>query len=956
MVNTTQIIGGYVVPLVDSIAMTKVSFDIENPQKRSTDFSKSIDIPSTAETNKLFENLFDVKIALQTFNPNLKTDYELKVDGVTILRGFCQLKEIKIVDGLIHYILNASGIIGDLFRSIGDAYLDELDFSTYDHTWNETNIVASWSPTLGEGYVYPMIDYGGKMTRIWYNEEFKPALFAKQYIDKIFTAAGYTYESTFFDSTRFKSLIIPQTSDTISMSDATIKARQFVVGRKTSNQTGISGDVLSNPSGMDELEFNDTSSPYYTPTSGAWSTTTYDWTLANNGRYSLKGFIVSSFRYTEVLSGTTAMFNSTMSYLVGAWITLAIVRERSSVLSVVDTITLDIFDEMDGETFTSSYTSPTFEKGFASADLDLESGDKITLRYSKIEFKWQYVSSSVTNTGWTELRDSDFRLHIGSQFGSTIRTTTINVGETMTMNDTIPPKVKQKDFLNAIIKRFNLFFEYDSDDNKNIIIETLDDYVTSNTEDLNGWVDLSKEKIIQPIGSLNTGEFVFKDKEDEDEWNKVYQTRKPDTYGVHRYDVGNDFLLNEKVIETIFSPCPLMSFPNDDKIISSIAFPKDINGFASEVALPKLLYWGGLLDTDYGWYLNISPKTTYPYAGHLDDPFDPNFDLNWGVPKLLFYDFSSGNQKDVLYTDKNCFNTYWKSYIEQISDKDSKILEIYMVLDSYRYDILSFRKQYFIDGVYWRLLEVQDFNPLNGTTTKCKFIKLTDVDAFTGEQSKIYGGEDIFTDGDYFPKYGTLVTRSGGSGSEETGINNGNKNQSGWQSVQNSDNVVGGSGVKQTFTSGSDGARMLAPQTAAINSPDIEIIRPNETFVNNVYLEKKVVRVLTATEMKSMNTSPIFLIDAPRSDEYIRVTRGYIRIAGTAFTGTNSLEVRTRSTNSILAQTDAAFFSIASNAAILTQGTEVADFAEGVELYQATDMEGTGSAVTITIIYQIIRF
>ena len=163
MVNNTQIIGGYIVPVAESVSLTKAAFDIENPQIRKTDFSKSISIPSTAETNKLFENLFNVQVALQTFDPNIKTDYELLIDGVSILKGYCQLKEIKQTDGAITYILNASGLVGDLFRDIGESELTDLDFSDLDHTWNETNVIASWTPTLGEEYVYPMINYGAKV-------------------------------------------------------------------------------------------------------------------------------------------------------------------------------------------------------------------------------------------------------------------------------------------------------------------------------------------------------------------------------------------------------------------------------------------------------------------------------------------------------------------------------------------------------------------------------------------------------------------------------------------------------------------------------------------------------------------------------------------------------------------------------------------------------------------------
>jgi len=261
-----QFIGDFQVPTdgVENIPLTKKSYDIENPSVRNSDFSKSIRIPESPEVNKIFEHIFKLDIALQTFNPNLKTPYELIGDGVTLIKGYCQLNQVIEVDGLLRYVITASGAINDLYKSIGESLLTDLDFSSLNHTWNETNIVASWTPTLGQGFVYPMIDYGVKISQsIWKVEDFKPALFVKEYIDKIFAAAGFTFTSTFFDSTRFKSLIIPQSSDIVRLSDTSIQDRQFLVERTTSNQTSIDGCRINSPGDADNLIFNKDTSPFY---------------------------------------------------------------------------------------------------------------------------------------------------------------------------------------------------------------------------------------------------------------------------------------------------------------------------------------------------------------------------------------------------------------------------------------------------------------------------------------------------------------------------------------------------------------------------------------------------------------------------------------------------------------------------------------------------------------------
>ena len=187
--------------------MTKEAYDVNNPQKRLTDFSKTITIPENRIVNQIFEHAFDVNIDLQTFNPNLKTSYQIIQDGITAIDGYCQLKAISNVDGLINYEIQATGKIGDLFEKIRDKYLQDLDLSSLDHTWTQSAIVNSWTATIGQGYVYPMIDMGGRTNYDqWFAQDFKPAIYVKQYIDSMLSEAGFTYESTFFNSDLFNRL------------------------------------------------------------------------------------------------------------------------------------------------------------------------------------------------------------------------------------------------------------------------------------------------------------------------------------------------------------------------------------------------------------------------------------------------------------------------------------------------------------------------------------------------------------------------------------------------------------------------------------------------------------------------------------------------------------------------------------------------------------------------------
>ena len=77
-----------------------------------------------------------------------------------------------------------------------------------NHAYTLANQQTSWTAT--SGYVYPLIDYGFNTGLVdWSVEELYPAIYVKDYLDRMFTAAGYTFTSTFLTSTPFTKLIIP---------------------------------------------------------------------------------------------------------------------------------------------------------------------------------------------------------------------------------------------------------------------------------------------------------------------------------------------------------------------------------------------------------------------------------------------------------------------------------------------------------------------------------------------------------------------------------------------------------------------------------------------------------------------------------------------------------------------------------------------------------------------------
>jgi hypothetical protein len=116
----------------------------------------------------------------------------------------------------------------------------------------------------------------------------------------------------------------------------------------------------------------------------------------------------------------------------------------------------------------------------------------------------------------------------------------------------------------------------------------------------------------------------------------------------------------------------------------------------------------------------------YPFTGHTDKPQEPTLDLLFDKPKQVYWVFDA----PLTYTDNNLYNKYWSKYIAEITDKDSKIVVMYLNITVSDIFNLDFRKLYFIDNSYYRLNKIENYNPINAQVTKCEFLKIKEGTPF----------------------------------------------------------------------------------------------------------------------------------------------------------------------------------------------------------------------------------
>jgi hypothetical protein len=232
----------YTIDLGDdsNLTLTKSIYDITQPDKRKSHFTKTITVPSSATNDLVFASWFDVNFVLVDntqfepyYNPNKKAPCILHTETIQQMNGYAQMTDIVLnrYTNKVEYKLTLYGEIGDLFNSLGEKKLSELDLSVYDHDYSLLNITSSWTyfvrvnGTLedqgggGNGYVYPMVDYGDDHRRYslfnnnvvstdyWRVNHFRPWIYVKTIVDAIFQETDFNYYSDFFNSALFKKLI-----------------------------------------------------------------------------------------------------------------------------------------------------------------------------------------------------------------------------------------------------------------------------------------------------------------------------------------------------------------------------------------------------------------------------------------------------------------------------------------------------------------------------------------------------------------------------------------------------------------------------------------------------------------------------------------------------------------------------------------------------------------------------
>ncbi len=757
--------------------------DIKQPDKRKSDFSKTVTIPNSKIAAKVFGDIFELNVVDGSFNPLVKADCLYQSDGETIIDGYCKLKSIsRIGEDDIEYNVVLFGSVANIFRAMGEKQLnDTTNLGTFESMseildrWNHKFTAElqqlSWATevydsdaaalipfALGQGYVYPLADYGLTSDLDFFDIKHIPCcLYAKEYIDAIFKSNGFSYTSTFFDSTYFKSLVIPSDPSNYQLDSADIDNREFDADTPTvaSSGTATTNDLPKVNYTTPEIiifgnELNDIGANY-DPLTG-------EWTNVYAGNYNLTGRVQIDATFTPDTAAAVVM-TSEIDGRIELVVNGVVVNSQPFHI---------IYDDYPSP-FTigarSTNTSPTFPstehlQGLsysavtnpATASIIPRSGGTPNLYYvtfqnvdipaaavCSVRFKARYLGlngnqahmcEDVLGTGYPA--DATITFGSNSLIFNKVNNAYPYVGNTLQIIKLVPKEVKQREFFKSIINMFNLFVSPDPTNQRNLIIEPRDDYYTQNVFNLTDKIDLSQPIEIRPVGNLNASEYLYKYKDDVDYYNKKYLENWVRSYGDRKVQVESDFSKKQKKTELIFSPTPSVAPPQKNKVLPTIIGLDQNNQAITTKNNIRILYYGGLKDTVDTWRhfestFFFDDYAQYPYMGHFDDPFNATEDLNFGLVKEVYYDDTI---EPITVTNNNLYNKYHKKFIDEVTSRNSKIVEAWVYMTPNDFRVWDFRSQYFFENSYYRLQEIKGYNPTENSLTKCVFLQIREEDIF----------------------------------------------------------------------------------------------------------------------------------------------------------------------------------------------------------------------------------
>lgn len=616
------------------ITTTFLVADIADISSRKDSITKNIILQGTPRNNQAFGSMFMINrrtsftIANKLFfnySPIRTVDCIVYDNFMPILRGQLLVTQIDVNNGTVYYNTTITGQFVGLKTALADRKLSDLNLYDMEHTYNSLAVLDSWGGDtgtadavgnsrtywknvitgvpytkpfeFGTGYVYPTIDYGERFALDSLNQSYfrfkmqnyRPALYVREYFNRIFKDAGYTYElqgnATFLS--RFNKLIIPDArQDIVSLQTGTAGnfsgGAQLIQGFSSGALTGYTaGFTNGTPSGIGDP--------------GLWAAAFRFTSAPNTSRFEIENILYPSdfpAYYPNGSGGSlpssNLMLRAKNSISISARVQAGIYlnQRQAGLAGQVFKVQLckrprptSAEDSSNVQTWVSSWqviaeqsftsvlnVNTFFPIDFIAPVTNYEQGDQVQLRVV-----WNQSNSTSPN-GMLATWDSASVIFPGAS--AERYNVEVNVGDSVV--PVAPVGVGQMDFIKGIIKSLNLYAYPAGDRQKHIIFMQYDDYyaltapptISSNALNWTRKIDFASFKLKSNINLPQ--KYLFTYQPDNDFLNSDYSKKTGEVYGSFKF---NDTLglVAQKTVDTIFSATPPARIPGLTRLTPIIA-------------------------------------------------------------------------------------------------------------------------------------------------------------------------------------------------------------------------------------------------------------------------------------------------------------------------------------------------------------------------------------------------
>lgn len=101
------------------------------------------------------------------------------------------------------------------------------------------------------------------------------------------------------------------------------------------------------------------------------------------------------------------------------------------------------------------------------------------------------------------------------------------------------------------------------------------------------------------------------------------------------------------------------------------------------------------------------------------------FSLDFGTPRETYY-----LQEVALAPEQAVYHRYWKKYLDDLLDQDTKKVECWVVFPPHLDMKQEMRKFYLFDRTLWVLNKVTDYDATKEQSVKCEFIRVNDKQSY----------------------------------------------------------------------------------------------------------------------------------------------------------------------------------------------------------------------------------